>query len=72
MTVLVALALVLATALFGMLTRLIPDALALWREQVAAVASEVAHLQASPLPRSHRRPARVVRVTVRAYKAVTS
>jgi hypothetical protein len=72
LTVLTTVALVLAVALFGMLTRLLPVVREVWREQTAAVAARVSALQTAPLPRSHRKPARVVRATVRAYRAVTS
>jgi hypothetical protein len=65
------LALVLTIVFSWLLTRLVPVVRDLWREQTAAVAARVSVLQAAPLPRSHRKPARVVRATVRAYRAVT-
>jgi hypothetical protein len=73
LTVLVVIALTLAVALFGMVTRLIvPLARGLWREQTAAVAARVSVLQAARLPRSHRRPARMVRAVVRMRRLVVT
>lgn len=64
LTALVAIALTLAVALFGMVTRLIipvvcgqwKRARGLWARQVAAAEAQIRALQAARLPRSHRRP----------------
>jgi hypothetical protein len=54
---LVTIALVLAVALFGMVTRLvIPLIRSLWAEQTRAAEAQIVALQQMRLPRSHRRP----------------
>lgn len=56
LTVLTTVALTLAIALFGMVTRLIvPLARAVWREQTASAAAQITVLAALPLPARHAR-----------------